>query len=103
MRKLVFICSPYRGDVEKNKQRAIELGKYAIEKNFIPIIPHIYVTQLLDDNKLDERRKGLEISLQLLSMCQMMWLDERTGISEGMRLELDYAEKMGIKVIRLGK
>ncbi len=103
MRKMIFICSPYRGDVAKNRQRAIDLCKYAITKNFLPVAPHLIFPSILDDNKLEERRIGLECSLQLLGKCSSMWLDERTGITEGMRLELDFAERMGMKIIRIGK
>lgn len=37
--KLVYICSPLRGDIEGNKQRAIEFFKYAAEQGVIPLAP----------------------------------------------------------------
>lgn len=48
--KKVYICSPCRGDYENNIQRAKEYSRAAVEKGVIPVTPHIYLTQFMDDN-----------------------------------------------------
>ena len=66
--KKVYICSPCRGDYENNIQRAKEFSRAAVERGCIPITPHIYLTQFMDDTvpaeavglrpRLPDRRHG---------------------------------------------
>lgn len=51
--KKVYICSPCRGDYENNIQRAKEYSRAAVKKGVIPVTPHIYLTQFMDDNVPD--------------------------------------------------
>jgi hypothetical protein len=44
-RLLVYICSPYSGNVNHNIKMAQKYSRFAVYKNFIPITPHIYFTQ----------------------------------------------------------
>ena len=59
--KKVYICSPCRGDYENNIQRAKEYSRAAVEKGVIPVTPHIYLTQFMDDNVPEERELALKI------------------------------------------
>lgn len=61
--KKVYICSPCRGDYENNIQRAKEYSRAAVEKGVIPVTPHIYLTQFMDDNVPEERELALKIEL----------------------------------------
>lgn len=96
--KLVYICSPLRGDIEGNKQRATDLCKYAAEQGVIPLAPHTIFTQYLDDTIADQRKKGLKMGLELLERCDELWLfgDEP---SSGMLKELEAANRLGIPVV----
>lgn len=38
-RPIVYICSPFSGDVEKNVKAAQRYSRYAVNKGFIPIAP----------------------------------------------------------------
>ena len=58
--KLCYICSPYRGDTERNAKYAAALTRAAIVKGYTPITPHLYITQALDDRNLEERALGME-------------------------------------------
>lgn len=58
--KKVYICSPCRGDYENNIQRAKEYSRAAVEKGVIPVTPHIYLTQFMDDNVPEERELALK-------------------------------------------
>ena len=57
--KKVYICSPCRGDYENNIQRAKEFSRAAVERGCIPVTPHIYLTQFMDDTVPAERELGL--------------------------------------------
>lgn len=99
-KKLVYICSPCRGDYEKNIREARGYCE-AVIKNYpdvIPIAPHIYFTQFLDDTKPTERSLGMEAGLALLDMCDEIWVYGLNNPSKGMQAEIDYALKNGIKI-----
>lgn len=99
-KKLIYICSPCRGDYEKNISKALGYCR-VVMKNYpdvIPIAPHVYFTQFLDDTKPNERSLGMEAGLALLDMCDEIWVYGLNNPSEGMQAEIDYALKNGIKI-----
>lgn len=61
-----------------------------------PVIPHFYAL-VLDDEIPDERKLGMQAGLSLLWVCDEVWVfgDE---ITEGMKKEIIFAEKLNIKV-----
>lgn len=99
-KKLVYICSPLRGDYEKNINAAKEICREVVTKypDIIPIAPHIYFTQFLDDTKPNERSLGMEAGIELLDMCDELWVYGIESPSEGMQAEMEYALKNGIKI-----
>ena len=42
MRKKVFICSPFRGDMEGNARKAAAYCRMACEQGFLPVAPTSY-------------------------------------------------------------
>ena len=58
-RPIVYICSPFSGDVETNVRSARRYSRFAVDKGYIPIAPHLLFPQFLDDNKPEERELGL--------------------------------------------
>ena len=72
--KKVFICSPYRGEVEKNTKIAREFGRLAAKCDYVPVIPHLVFPQFLDDNDPEERILGITLGAELLKVCDMMWV-----------------------------
>lgn len=64
--KKVYICSPCRGDYENNIQRAKEFSRAAVERGCIPITPHIYLTQFMDDTIPAERELALGMGRELV-------------------------------------
>ena len=47
--KKVFICSPYRGDIEKNVEKARYYSRMAAVCGYCPITPHLFFPQFLKD------------------------------------------------------
>lgn len=92
-----YIASPLRGDVERNIEKAKGYSRFAIKQNVVPMCPHIYFTQFLNDDKEVERRIGLILGLQMLKRCKEMWVFGET-ISEGMANEIKIAEKRHIPI-----
>lgn len=58
-RKIVFICSPFAGDIEGNIERAKRYGRFAVSEKVIPIIPHLMYPQFLYEDDPDERQLGI--------------------------------------------
>ena len=73
-KKIVFICSPFAGDIEGNTKRAKRYGRFAISKKVVPVIPHLMYPQFLYEDDPDERRLGIEMGLILLSKCHEIWV-----------------------------
>lgn len=96
--KYVYICSPYRGDMDYNTATAQFYCQYATGQGVIPIAPHIYFTQFLDDDEPDERLLGLEMGLDILKHCAELWVFGNR-ISDGMRDEINTAGQSGIPVL----
>ena len=58
-RPIVYICSPYAGDIAGNVDAARRYSRFAVDKGYIPIAPHLLYPQFLDDADPDERELGI--------------------------------------------
>lgn len=96
--KKVYICSPCRGDYENNIQRAKEYSRAAVQKGVIPVTPHIYLTQFMDDNVPEERELALKIGSELVLGCSELWAFGIDHPSAGMAAEIELAKAHGIPV-----
>ena len=66
-RHLVYICSPYSGNVEFNVTNARIYCRYALNNNCIPIAPHLLFPQFMNDEKPDDRELAMFMNMVLLS------------------------------------
>lgn len=96
-KKIIFICSPFAGDIERNTLRARRYGRFAAMKKAVPIIPHLMYPQFLEEKDPDERRMGLEMGLVLLSKCKELWVFG-DKISPGMATEISRAKRWRIPI-----
>lgn len=96
-RPIVYICSPYAGDVERNTAAARRYSRFAVDAGYIPIAPHLLFPQFLDDNKPKERELGLFFGNAILSKCAEMWVFGDL-ISEGMEVEIKRATWKGHRI-----
>lgn len=96
--KKIYVCSPFSGDTSKNAEKAKAYCEYVVkERGAIPIAPHIYFTQFLDDAVPEERAIGLAAGIQLLSECDELWYFG-DYVSEGMISEIIAAGERNIPV-----
>jgi hypothetical protein len=96
-KKLVFICSPFAGDIETNTRRARRYGRYAVAEKVVPIIPHLMYPQFLEEGDPEERQLGIDMGLVLLSRCHELWVfGDR--ISSGMSIEIARAKRWNIPI-----
>ena len=89
-RPIVYICSPYAGEIEKNVKAAQEYSRFAVEKGYIPIAPHLLFPQFLNDANPKERQLGLFFGNALMSKCSEVWVFG-SRITAGMEDEIKRA------------
>ena len=89
-RPIVFICSPYAGDIEKNIKAAREYCRFAVGNGYIPVAPHLLFPQFMNDADPLERELGLFFGNALMSKCSEVWVFG-SNISTGMQAEIKRA------------
>ena len=96
--KKIYVCSRYAGETDENVKKAREYcGFVAKICGAIPVAPHIYFTQFLDDEDERERDCGLGLGLHALRHCDEFLLVVIDGIiSEGMRAEIAEVSRLGM-------
>ena len=97
--KKVYICSPYRGDIERNTRAARRYCLLAIKDGYLPIAPHLIFTEFLDDSIPEQREQGILMGLELLDHCNEIWVFG-SEITEGMKQEILFAKTKPYKGIR---
>lgn len=97
---VVYICSKYSGDVERNVCMARRYSRLAVERGFIPLAPHLLLPQFISEET--ERDLAISIDLRFLSMCEELWICG-SEISGGMRIEIDEARRTGMTVRRISE
>ena len=99
-KNLIYICSPLRGNYHANILIARQYCRDVIRlrSDAIPIAPHVFFTQFLDDEKPKERELGMDMGLVLLEKCSEVWVFGIDQPSEGMMREIRYARELGIPV-----
>ena len=107
--KLVYIASPYSGDVERNVAFAKAACRYAMNQGVTPIASHLLYPQMLDDNIPVERELGLLFGLALLRMCdrilkvcEEVWVCG-SELSSGMEQEIRAARQLQIPLRRVSE
>ena len=95
---LVYVCSPYRGNVDENFLNARKYSRFTFDEKNIPITPHLLYPQFINDNDLFERNIAIhKINYVLIGLCKEMWVfgDE---ITEGMEREILIAKKRKMRI-----
>ena len=89
---VVYVCSPYAGDVAENIRKTRAYCRYTVDRGCIPLAPHLYLPQFLDEES--ERELALFMDIALLSRCVELWVFGDV-ISAGMEKEIQYAQRKG--------
>lgn len=89
---LVYICSPFSGDVETNTENAKKYSRYAMDQGTIPVTPHLMYPQYMDETNKAERGKAMHFNYVLLGKCKEIWVFGGV-ITHGMAHEISVARK----------
>lgn len=96
-KKVIYVCSPYAGDMFVNTENTKKYCRYVMEQGYVPFAPHIMFTSFLDDTDPVQRTQGCTLGLDMLERVDEMWVfGER--ISPGMKNEILFSEKFNIPV-----
>lgn len=98
--KLIFIASPYKGDIEKNIEYAKQACRYVLNEGNAFFCPHLLYPQILDDNNPEERELGISLGKEVLAKCDELWAFG-DNISSGMFEEIEFARERGISIKRI--
>jgi hypothetical protein len=95
--KLVYICSPYAGDIEQNIRFAKAACSYAAEQGCAPVAVHLLYPLILNDAIPAQREAGIRMGLRVLASCDQIWICGE-HISHGMSCEIAEAKRLGIPI-----
>ena len=90
-RPLVYICSPYRGDTNRNIRKARKYCRFAIDKQVTPIATHLMYPQILGKTETRKTRElAMSMGRNIIKRCRELWWfgDHQT---DGMKDEIEYA------------
>lgn len=71
---LVYVCSPYSGDIKNNVENAKRYSRFVVENYAIPLTPHLLYPQFMDDDNEKEREMAIYFDSVLLTKCSEIWV-----------------------------
>jgi hypothetical protein len=97
MRRVV-LESPLAGNVERNVAYAKAALLDSLKRGEAPIASHLLYPQVLDDNNLLERQRGMEAGRSWIAQAEAMAVYQDHGISLGMKRAIEVAEQAGVPI-----
>ncbi len=96
-RQIVYICSPYSGDVRKNMEMARRYSRFAVDSGVVPLAPHLLLPQYMNEDT--ERDLVMFMDMVLLERCEELWVfGAEVGVSDGMAAEIEKAVQRDMKI-----
>jgi len=96
-RPMVYICSPFSGNTEVHIGMARAYCRFAVDKGYLPIAPHLLFPQFLDDADQFERKLGCRFGEILMDRCAEVWVFG-SYFSKGMKAEIQRAKRKGYTI-----
>ena len=96
-RPIVYICSPYAGDVEANVKAAQRYSRFAVDTGYLPVAPHLLFPQFMNDRDIKERQLAMFFGNVLMSKCAEVWVFG-SYISSGMEAEIERAKRKNYSI-----
>lgn len=73
-RPLVYICSPHTGEIAWANEDAKKYSRFALERNAIPIAPHLLYSQFMHmDDPTEQSILRNKIQYVLIGKCDELW------------------------------
>ena len=98
--KLIYVASPFAGDIEKNIEFAKKACRYVMQCGHAFFAPHLLYPTILNDQMPEERSLGIAMGLEALSHVDELWVFGSQD-SDGMKTEIDEAIRLGVPIKRV--
>ncbi|WP_346920771.1 DUF4406 domain-containing protein [Clostridium sp. UBA7339] len=92
---LVYICSPFSGDIKGNTEKAKKYSRFAVDAGAIAFAPHLLLPLYMREDT--ERELAMFIDMVFLGKCDELWAFGDV-ISEGMQVEINKAKKKNMTI-----
>lgn len=95
-RPRIVVESPFKAPTfegrAKNLRMALNICRYAVYHGFNPYASHVFFTQFLKDEIVDERLAGITCGLDWSRFAEQVWMVLREGeeLSSGMMMALQF-------------
>ena len=96
-RPIVYICSPYSGNIYENTKAAKRYSRFAVDCGCLPITPHLFFPQFMDDSDPEDRKLAFDLNYILLNKCSQIWVFG-DYVSKGMEAEIRNAKRKNILI-----
>lgn len=94
-RRIVYVCHPFGEGPDENIEAVRQICRQLIEGGLLPIGPHIYLPQFVDEGT--ERDLALSLCTQLVELCDELRV-YGDNVTSGMFREIDHAAQVGVPV-----
>lgn len=94
-RPLIYVCSPYSGDVGGNTLRARQYSRFAVDRGAIPLAAHLLFPQFMSET--GERELALFMDMVLMGKCEEVWVFGK-DITSGMAAEIAKAKMKNMTI-----
>jgi hypothetical protein len=96
--RTIYVAHPYAADPKRNRERVRRIARRLALEGHLPLAPQLYQPQFLDERT--ERDLALGICLGLVRLSDEVRVYGEP--SEGMRLEIAEAGRLGIPIVHGG-
>lgn len=92
---LVYVASPFVGDITRNTENAIRYCRFTVDSGAIPFAPHLFLPRFMSEKT--EREAAMFMNMVFLGKCEQLWVFG-DKITNGMTAEIAKAKKQRIPV-----
>lgn len=96
MARVLFISHPFSSDPDRNAKCVLRVARTVALAGHLPFAPQLYLPQFVDESS--ERDLAMKLCLGFLARSEEVWTYGEP--TDGMRLEIAEAERLGIPVVR---
>ena len=64
---MIYVCAPLSGECEQKQDNALLLWRVVVDSGGIPVAPHIFLPQFMNDDDPAERDLALFMDIVFLS------------------------------------
>lgn len=87
---LVYVASPFAGDIVRNTENAIRYCRFAVDSGAILLAPHLFLPRFMSEET--EREAAMFMNMVFLGKCKQLWVFGNR-VTDGMVAEIARAKK----------